>query len=190
MDEDIGPTELNTTKVSSTQFFYRASSVTWAVTAAFLHGPCWLPVACFLNAATLSVMQASHLVKVHKDKLTVTYNGKANHNHDVGAVQANRPFAHHVLIGYFEMTVVSQGERACMSIGLANSSFNSIRHPGWEPGSYGYHGEDGRKFHNSSRGEPYAVKYGAVDDVVGCGMARAAACQLALPNCSVVSFMG
>ena len=26
----------------------------------------------------------------------------------------------------------------------------------------------GRKFHNSSRGEPYAAKFGAVDDVIGC----------------------
>jgi hypothetical protein len=116
------------------------------------------------------LLQASHLVKVHKDKLTVTYNGKANHANDVGAVQANRPFAHDVLVGYFEMTIINQGERASMSIGLANSSFKNTRHPGWEPGSYGYHGEDGRKFNNSSRGEPYAVKYGAVDDVIGCGL--------------------
>ena len=39
-----------------------------------------------------------------------------------------------------------------------------------EPDSYGYHGDDGRKFYNSSRGEPYAVKFGAVDDVIGCGL--------------------
>ena len=57
-----------------------------------------------------------------------------------------------------------------MYAGLGNSSFNNTRQPGWEPGSYGYHGDDGRKFHNSSRGEPYAVKYGAIDDVVGCGL--------------------
>lgn len=111
-----------------------------------------------------------HFVKVHKDKLTVTYNGKANHANDVGAVQANRPFAHDVLIGYFEMTIINQGERASMSIGLANNGFKMNRHPGWEPCSYGYHGEDGRKFNNSSRGEPYAVKYGAIDDVIGCGL--------------------
>ena len=52
--------------------------------------------------------QAPHLVKVHKDKLTVTYNGKGNHNHDVGAVQSNRAFSHSVLNGYFEMTIVNQ----------------------------------------------------------------------------------
>jgi hypothetical protein len=67
--------------------------------------------------------QASHLVKVHKDKLTVTYNGKANHNHDVGAVQSNRPFSSNVLIGYFEMTIVNQGERACMAIGMCPRAY-------------------------------------------------------------------
>ena len=92
-------------------------------------------------------MQASHLVRVHKDKLTVTYNGKANHNHDVGAVQSNRAFSSNVLIGYFEMTILNQGERGCMAIGLGNSNFDNKRHPGWEPHSYGYHGDDGRYAH-------------------------------------------
>eukprot|EP00961_Rhodomonas_salina_P095891 1289828-Rhodomonas_salina.2 len=32
----------------------------------------------------VNTTKASHLVKVHKDKLTVTYNGKANHTQDVG----------------------------------------------------------------------------------------------------------
>ena len=68
----------------------------------------------------------SHLVKVHKDKLTVMYNGKANHAQDVGvretscrhlnsfasqSVQANRPFSKTSLVGYFEMTVLNAGTR-------------------------------------------------------------------------------
>jgi hypothetical protein len=55
---------------------------------------CILRVYVCVNMSCLSVcIQTSHLVKVHKDKLTVTYNGKANHNHDVGAVQVTN-FTH------------------------------------------------------------------------------------------------
>uniref|UniRef100_A0A7S0HIE7 B30.2/SPRY domain-containing protein n=1 Tax=Hanusia phi TaxID=3032 RepID=A0A7S0HIE7_9CRYP len=116
-----------------------------------------------VNTSTIS-----HLVKVNKDKLTVMYNGKANHRMDVGSVQANRPFSRSSLVGYFEMTVLNAGTRGCMSIGLASSDFKNTGHPGWEPGSYGYHGDDGKKYCHSSRGEPYASKFGS-EDVVGCG---------------------
>ena len=34
----------------------------------------------------------------------------------------------------------------------------------------------GRKFHNNSRGEPYAAKFGAVDDVIGCMSMCVCAC--------------
>lgn len=133
-------------------------------------GTCGVHVLATARAPPSESIQASPFVKVHKDKLTVTYSAKGNHSNDVGAVQANRAFSHNVLIGYFEMTIINQGERACMAIGLSNTDFKNTRHPGWEPGSYGYHGEDGRKFMNHSRGEPYAVKFGAVDDVIGCGL--------------------
>eukprot|EP00960_Hanusia_phi_P041022 754794-Hanusia_phi.AAC.12 len=59
-----------------------------------------------VNTSTIS-----HLVKVNKDKLTVMYNGKANHRMDVGSVQANRPFSRSSLVGYFEMTVLNAGTR-------------------------------------------------------------------------------
>jgi len=122
-----------------------------------------------LGPTHVNTTKASHLVKVHKDKLTVSYTGRANHTNDVGAVLANRPFAKKVLIGYFEMTVLSAGARGCMAIGLGNANFNVMRHPGYEPGSYGYHGDDGRKFQDNGRGEPYGPKF-TTGDTVGCGL--------------------
>mmetsp|Transcript_14051 Transcript_14051/g.35352 ORF Transcript_14051/g.35352 Transcript_14051/m.35352 type:complete len:505 (+) Transcript_14051:220-1734(+) len=122
-----------------------------------------------LGPTHVNTTRASHLVKVHKDKLTVSYTGKANHTNDVGAVLANRPFANKVLIGYFEMTVQDAGARGCMAIGLGNATFNVMRHPGYEPGSYGYHGDDGKKFQESGRGEPYGPKF-TTGDTVGCGL--------------------
>jgi hypothetical protein len=39
----------------------------------------------------------------------------------------------------------------------------------WEAGSYGYHGDDGRKYHNSGKGEDYGPRFGA-GDTVGAGL--------------------
>ena len=40
----------------------------------------------------------------------------------------------------------------------------------WEPNSYGYHGDDGKKFHASGQGEVYANKMFSTGDVVGAGV--------------------
>jgi hypothetical protein len=39
--------------------------------------------------------------------------------------------------------------------------------PGWEGSSWGYHGDDGKKFHSASQGQPYAEKFGD-GDRIGC----------------------
>lgn len=39
----------------------------------------------------------------------------------------------------------------------------------WEPGSYGYHGDDGHKFHGQGHGEEYGPKFGT-GDTVGAGV--------------------
>jgi hypothetical protein len=43
------------------------------------------------------------------------------------------------------------------------------RPPGWEPESWGYHGDDGNSFNATISGKRYGPKY-TVDDVVGCGV--------------------
>lgn len=133
--EDLGPSEVNTTKVvqrchspcarenarvpaSCPRSLFRVLCRSLRLPASPILPPLMcargrdlrarLSVSAAASAHPGDSRQASHLVKVHKDKLTVTYNGKANHNHDVGAVQSNRAFSHSVLIGYFEMTIVNQ----------------------------------------------------------------------------------
>jgi SPRY domain len=41
--------------------------------------------------------------------------------------------------------------------------------PGWDSGSWGYHGDDGKLFSESSRGKSYGPTYGK-GDTVGCGI--------------------
>jgi hypothetical protein len=47
-------------------------------------------------------------------------------------------------------------------IGFATDDVKPDRLPGWEPHSYGYHGDDGCAFHGSGQGREYGPKYGQV----------------------------
>lgn len=96
------------------------------------------------------------------------YKCKGNHSHDVGAVRTNWPCPPRCLLYYFEATVVNVGVRGSIAIGLAEAAFPLNRQPGWEPNSYAYHGEDGRRYHDSERGENYGPSF-VSGDVIGCG---------------------
>lgn len=43
------------------------------------------------------------------------------------------------------------------------------RLPGWEPGAWGYHGDDGQRFTSSGIGQQYAPTFTA-GDIVGCAI--------------------
>ena len=96
------------------------------------------------------------------------YVGKGSHHNDVGAVQSDCPVPLNLEAYYFEFTVVDGGDRGCIVLGFSDAGFKLSRQPGWEPNSYGYHGDDGRKYHSSGGGEEYAPPYGA-GDTVGAG---------------------
>eukprot|EP00903_Cladosiphon_okamuranus_P019656 g18070.t4 len=70
---------------------------------------------------------------------------------------------------YFEVTVMNPGEKTTIGIGLADpDEFPATKQmPGWVDHSYGYHGDDGRKF---GRGKTDSIWPTWVDgDVIGCG---------------------
>eukprot|EP00743_Colponemidia_sp_Colp-15_P004857 GILK01005234.1.p1 GENE.GILK01005234.1~~GILK01005234.1.p1 ORF type:complete len:459 (-),score=65.62 GILK01005234.1:145-1350(-) len=110
-----------------------------------------------------------HFVEVMKDKLTVKYIGKGNHAYDYGSVQTDKPAPTRHAIYYYEVHVVEVVLRNSIAVGFADANFCPTRQPGWEANSYGYRGDDGFKFHENSRGEPYGPPFGA-GDVVGCGI--------------------
>jgi hypothetical protein len=41
--------------------------------------------------------------------------------------------------------------------------------PGWHAGSWGYHGDDGKKFNAQGIGKEFGPRYGR-GDIVGCGV--------------------
>lgn len=70
---------------------------------------------------------------------------------------------------YFEVTVMNPGEKTTIGIGLADPNvFPATKQmPGWVDHSYGYHGDDGRKF---GREKTDSIWPTWVDgDIIGCG---------------------
>ena len=87
------------------------------------------------------------------------------------------------LIAYFELRVALSGapreveERAmaappCVAIGCARAGFDAGRlMPGWDSESWGYHGDDGGRFHGDGAAVARGDTFGR-GDVVGCGVDR------------------
>lgn len=70
---------------------------------------------------------------------------------------------------YFEVTVMNPGEKTTIGVGLADADIfpTTKQMPGWVDHSYGYHGDDGRKF---GAGKTESIWPTWVDgDVIGCG---------------------
>ena len=70
---------------------------------------------------------------------------------------------------YFEVTVMNPGEKTTIGVGLANPDVfpPTKQMPGWVDHSYGYHGDDGRKF---GGGKTESIWPTWVDgDIIGCG---------------------
>ncbi|XP_052189631.1 ran-binding protein M homolog [Diospyros lotus] len=103
------------------------------------------------------------------DKLSVRYTGLALHGQDVGVVQANRPAPVKRLVYYFEIFVKNAGSKGQIGIGFITEGFRMRRQPGWEPNSYGYHGDDGFLYRGLGKGEAFGPTYTA-GDTVGCGI--------------------
>jgi Ran-binding protein 9/10 len=56
-----------------------------------------------------------------------------------------------------------------VGIGFCTKNFLLTRLPGWEPESWGYHGDDGQVFNATQHGKAYGPKYGS-GDIIGCGI--------------------
>lgn len=59
--------------------------------------------------------------------------------------------------------------KSMVAIGFCESNARRVGMPGWHPHSWGYHGDDGKKFAGDGVGVLYGPTYGT-GDVVGCGV--------------------
>ncbi|KAK7851044.1 ran-binding protein m like protein [Quercus suber] len=106
---------------------------------------------------------------VSTDKISVKYPSVNLHGHDVGVVQANKPAPVKRLVYYFEIYVKDSGAKGQIAIGFTPDNFKMRRQPGWEPHSFGYHGDDGMLYRGQGKGEAFGPTYTA-NDIVGAGI--------------------
>lgn len=119
------------------------------------------------------------------DGLEVRYKGPGkSHEHEAAAARADHPMPPQCGIYYYEVTMVSKGKEgyvtavmvpsrlltddSMIGIGFSGSKANLERIPGWEPETWGYHGDDG-KSHCCGTPKQYGPNY-STSDVIGCGV--------------------
>ncbi|KAG9101456.1 hypothetical protein FRC06_003016 [Ceratobasidium sp. 370] len=88
---------------------------------------------------------------------------------EAAAIRANYPMPPACGVYYFEVEIVEKGAQGHIGIGFSTSKVQLNRLPGWEPSSWGYHGDDGNSFAGQSEGTPYGPVFGT-GDVIGCGV--------------------
>jgi len=82
------------------------------------------------------------------------------------------PAPRHNYLPYFEVFVTNiSGTHSTVAIGIGTTDINGYHIlPGWVPGSYGYHSNDGCVYPQyGAKGPPYSPRY-VTGDVVGCGL--------------------
>ncbi|KAI9025698.1 hypothetical protein DFJ74DRAFT_705193 [Hyaloraphidium curvatum] len=109
------------------------------------------------------------LLQLANGGLTVNYNGTGKNDSDAAAVRANHPVPPSCGLYYFEVDIVSKGRDGYIGIGFSHAGVSTNRLPGWEPGSWGYHGDDGNSFACYGTGKPYGPTF-TTGDVIGCGV--------------------
>lgn len=122
----------------------------------------------YAPVAFSDVDMAKHL-ECSQDGLSVTYNGPGREEKDAASIRANSAIpSTGIAIFYFEITIDDQGQTGRIGVGLCDRDVNLEKMPGWESGSYAYHGDDGLLFRQTGiSGTSYGPKYGT-GDTIGC----------------------
>ncbi|XP_063699691.1 ran-binding protein 9 isoform X2 [Culicoides brevitarsis] len=106
---------------------------------------------------------------IYVHNFRVHYKGIGKSHNDAASVRTAHPVPAACGLYYFEVKIISKGRDGYMGIGLTAQNFKANRLPGWDKGSYGYHGDDGNSFCSSGNGQPYGPTF-TTNDIIGCGV--------------------
>ncbi|KAI9167714.1 Ran-binding protein [Paramyrothecium foliicola] len=112
-------------------------------------------------------------LELQHDELGVKFVGSKNHHereHEAYAIRADHFMPPQCGIYYYEVQIMS-GKRDDLTVGIGFSAKTvALSRPiGWEPDSWGYHGDDGRCFSGHNNGRQYSQPFNS-GDVIGCGV--------------------
>ena len=88
---------------------------------------------------------------------------------NAGSARANCPIPYSLGIFYFEITVLNSGLHGYIGIGLSHKTNSLNSFPGWNTGTLGYHGDDGKLFNAEGWGKNFGPTF-TTGDVIGCGV--------------------
>uniref|UniRef100_A0A7S3QTW5 B30.2/SPRY domain-containing protein n=1 Tax=Dunaliella tertiolecta TaxID=3047 RepID=A0A7S3QTW5_DUNTE len=125
----------------------------------------------FLDARILGRAQAA-LNHLKVDGTRVRYVGPGDDDSQAATIRTNAPAPPDCPLYYFEVEIVSSGQKGYIGIGFQTEDVLLSRLPGWDPHSYGYHGDDGNAFQGSGAGRSFGPTYGT-GDVMGVLLNRA-----------------
>ena len=117
----------------------------------------------------MSAEDRSNRIDLADDCRTVKYTGPGRNDSDAAAVRANTPLPPQIGIYFFEVSVVNKGREGYISVGFAIKSASLSRLCGWEPGTIGYHADDGNLYRGAGTGTAFGPSY-STGDVIGCGV--------------------
>ncbi|KAK0456873.1 ran-binding protein 10 [Armillaria borealis] len=106
-------------------------------------------------------------LNVSADGRELLYQGSSCSDRDTAhaaAARTDHPIPRACGIYYYEVYVGSKEQKA-----FTGRDVKVSRLPGWEPNSWGYHGDDGCSFATERNGTAYGPTYG-LGDVIGCGI--------------------
>ncbi|KAI8378184.1 concanavalin A-like lectin/glucanase domain-containing protein [Choanephora cucurbitarum] len=111
----------------------------------------------------------SRNIQIGMNGLDLSYIGPGKQETHAALARSNFPMKPQCGLFYFEMRVISKGDDGYIGIGFCAATNKLERLPGWDPDSWGYHGDDGHSFEGSGTGKNYGPCF-TTGDVIGCGV--------------------
>ncbi|RIA81769.1 concanavalin A-like lectin/glucanase domain-containing protein [Glomus cerebriforme] len=113
------------------------------------------------------ITNSSRNIKIVDNNLGLLYNGPGGLD-DSAASLTDNSIPVDVGIYYYEAKIIDEGKKTNIGIGFCKQNMLLNRLPGWDWNSYGYHGDDGKRFQRGN-----GIRYGPFfnrGDIVGCGI--------------------